>query len=100
MTHQRVETVSADGEALMLEAAILERELAKQTQQAKLLRDARETLGVTTEQLAELLGVSLPTLRNWLSPPTSRVHREMNLTAKLLLARILADQKRRPKKGG
>jgi DNA-binding transcriptional regulator YiaG len=88
-------TTTNGAEALMLEAAILEGEMAKQTEQAKLLRDARDKLEVTSEQLAQLLGVSLPTLRNWLAPPTSKVHREMPLTAKLLLARILADQPRK-----
>lgn len=63
-----------------------------QTEQAMLLRKARATLGINSQELADQIGVSLPTLRNWLSPPTSRVHREMPLTAKLLLARILADK--------
>jgi DNA-binding transcriptional regulator YiaG len=66
-------------------------EMARQTAQAKLLRDARDKLGMTSEQLAAELGVSLPTLRNWLAPADNKVHREMPLTAKLLLARILAD---------
>lgn len=82
----------------MLEAAILEGELAKQTEQAKLLRDARDKLEVTNEQLAELLGVEVPTLVSWLLPTSSKAHRPMNKTARLLLARILADHRKR--KGG
>lgn len=82
-------------EAIMLEAAALEEELARQTEQAKTLRDARERLGVTSEQLAELLGVELPTLNSWLLPKSSKAHRPMSKTAKLLLVRILADAKRR-----
>ena len=80
---------------LLLEAASLEAELGKQTEQAKTLRNAREKLGVTTEELAELLGVEVPTLNSWLLPTTSKAHRPMNRTAKLLLARILADQRRK-----
>ena len=64
-----------------------------QTAQAKLLRDAREQLELTSEQLAEELGVSLPTLRSWLLPADNKAHREMPLTAKLLLERILADNR-------
>jgi DNA-binding transcriptional regulator YiaG len=75
--------------------ATLIEEMARQTPQAKLIRDAREKLEITSEELAELLGVSLPTLRGWLTPADNKVHREMPLTAKLLLARILADPKKR-----
>lgn len=99
-------------------------DLAKQTAQAKLLREARERLtlkagalaakknrkglqamGLTAERadelisgnafnsadLADLLGVALFTLRGWMAPAGTSVHREMPKTAKLLLARILAD---------
>lgn len=72
--------------------------MGKETEQAKLLRAAREKLGVTSEELAELLGVSLPTLRNWLHPATSKAHRGMPETAKLLLAYRLADPKLGKKK--
>jgi DNA-directed RNA polymerase specialized sigma24 family protein len=101
--------------------------VARQTAQAKLLREAREELAqrardladakdrkglermglppkraseliagqqFNSQDLADLLGVSLPTLRNWMAPADNAVHREMPLTAKLLLARILADKKR------
>lgn len=99
-------------------------DMARQTEQAKLLREARDKLAGHVRELADrknrqtlkamgfagervselcagaefnsadlasLLGVSLPTLRNWLSPTTSKVHREMPQTAKLLLARLLDD---------
>ncbi len=64
------------------------------TNQAKLLRGARDRLDVRSEELAELLGVSLPTLRSWIAPMTSKMHRSMPRTAQLLLDRILADAKR------
>ena len=59
--------------------------------QAKALRDARGQLDVSTEELAEMLGVSLATVRNWIAPTTSKMHRSMPKTAQLLLDRILAD---------
>lgn len=98
--------------------------VARQTSQAKLLREAREELaqrarelaeakdrkslermGLTADRakhlaagqqfnsqdLADLLGVSLPTLRNWMAPADNAVHREMPKTAILLLERIMAD---------
>ena len=61
------------------------------TNQAKVLRSARVKLEVKSEELAEMLGVSLPTLRSWIAPATSKMHRTMPKTAKLLLDRILAD---------
>lgn len=73
--------------------------MARQTKQARALREARESLNVTTGKLAALLGVSLPTLRNWIAPKTSKMHRGMPLTAKLLLERILADP-RGARRGG
>lgn len=79
---------------VMIEHASLEAELARQTQQGKTLREAKEKLGVTSEELAELLGVALPTLHNWLLPAHSARHREMPKTAKLLLAYILKDRRK------
>jgi DNA-binding transcriptional regulator YiaG len=116
-----------------LEQAILAPEggdiVARQTAQAKLLREAREELAqrardladakdrmglermglpskraseliagqqFNSQDLADLLGVSLETLRNWTyDPATAQRAREMPLTAKLLLARILADKPKR-----
>ena len=65
------------------------------TKQAKTLRRARDSLEVSSGELAELLGVSLPTLRNWIAPPTSKTHRTMPRTAHLLLDRILADRRKK-----
>lgn len=65
----------------------------KKTTQQQLLRDARDTLGIDSTVLAEMLGVTLPTLRSWILPKTSKAHRGMPLTAKLLLDRILSDRK-------
>ena len=100
-------------------------ELARQTAQAKLLREARDELAkrakafadaknrralermglpkarataisdgakFNSEDLASLLGVKLLTLRGWMAPAGTSVQREMPQTAKLLLARILADK--------
>lgn len=101
-----------------------EGDLARQTTQAKLLREARDQLAeqapkmgkawlvsiglkekrakeitsgetFNSADLAEVLGVSLPTLRNWLAPADNKVHRDMPETAKRLLARILADERKR-----
>ena len=69
------------------------------TKQAKMLREAMERLGISRKELAEQLGVSVLTLRNWLSPTTTTVHREMPRTAVLLLERILADGKRKKARG-
>ena len=66
-----------------------------ETAQAKMLREARDRLGITTEELADELGVSLPTIRNWLTPKTSKVHRKMPKTATLLLARILSEKRKK-----
>jgi hypothetical protein len=63
------------------------------TNQAEVLRSARETLTATSEELAEMLGVSLPTIRSWIAPTTSKMHRPMPTTAQLLLERILAEKK-------
>ncbi len=67
----------------------------RQTKQAKALRDARAKLGVTSEGLADQLGVEVSTLNSWLLPKSSKAHRTMSKTATLLLARILAEAKRR-----
>lgn len=77
-------------------------EAMSETEQAKLLRAARDELETTNPDLAERLGVSLPTLRSWLLPTTAQAHRPMPQTARLLLAYILKDarKKERGKKKG
>lgn len=65
------------------------------TAQAKILKAARERLDITTEELAEQLGVALPTMRGWLLPTSSKAHRAMPKTAKLLLERIMKDKPRK-----
>jgi hypothetical protein len=60
--------------------------------QAEVLREARGRLKVRSDGLAEMLGVSLPTLRSWIAPETSKAHRSLPKTAQLLLDRILADE--------
>ena len=62
--------------------------------QADELRKARRKLNVNSAELAEMLGVSLPTLRSWIVPETSKAHRAMSKTAQLLLDRICAEAKR------
>jgi hypothetical protein len=66
--------------------------------QAEVLRNARDRLKVRSDQLAEMLGVALPTLRSWIAPETSKVHRSMPKTAQLLLDRILADPRYRKRR--
>jgi DNA-directed RNA polymerase specialized sigma24 family protein len=63
------------------------------TDQAKVIRGARVKLKTNSQELAELLGVSLPTLRSWIAPATSKMHRSMPKTAQLLLERILAEDR-------
>ena len=79
-------------------------DMARQTAQAKLLRDARDTLGITNEELAERLGVKLVTMRQWMADPNTvtpkghSIHRTMPETAKILLGYILRDAKQAKKK--
>lgn len=61
--------------------------------QGKLLRAAKEELGVTFGKLAASLGVALPTLNGWLAPKASDRNREMPETARLLLDRILKEHR-------
>jgi DNA-binding transcriptional regulator YiaG len=62
----------------------------KEQEQQAVIRKARQTLGITTEQLAEQLGVSLKTVRSWLEPASSASHRRMPDTARLLLKHLVA----------
>lgn len=70
-----------------------------ETEQAALLRAAREELKTTNADLAERLGVKPLTLHNWLLPTSSNSRREMPKTAKLLLAYILKEERQKRKKG-
>jgi DNA-binding transcriptional regulator YiaG len=74
--------------------------MPKETEQAKKIRAAKETLQVTTEELAALLGVEVATLNAWLRPEASKAHRPMPEMARRLLAYILRDHRegRRPPK--
>lgn len=63
--------------------------------QAALLRQARQKLKKTNAELAEALGVSESLMLAWLAPKSSGKHRPMRRPAKLLLAAILADAKRK-----
>jgi len=69
--------------------------MKKQPDQARALRQARQTLGMTTDQLADALGKSTATLNAWLSPRTSQKHRTMPPSSRLLLSHILAAKKRK-----
>lgn len=86
-------TTTRKAEAILKEAAKIRRAVDLQGDQADTIRGARDTLDITSEELAELLGVSPATLSNWLVPGAR--HRDMPTTAKLLLARILADSRKR-----
>lgn len=70
-----------------------------ETEQAKRLRTARRLMELRNGELADMLGVSPSTLHNWLSPPTSRIYREMPKPARLLLEHLLK-QHRDNKKAG
>jgi hypothetical protein len=65
------------------------------TEQAKLLKRAKEELGLTSKGLADELGVTLSGFNNWIAPKGSDRYRPMPKTARLLLARILADAKKK-----
>lgn len=65
----------------------------KGTDQAAGLRSARKRLGITTEELAALLGKSLATLRAWLLPKGNRARRNMPASARMLLERILKEHR-------
>lgn len=66
--------------------------------QAELLRNARESLGgITTEELSERLGKSLPTLRSWLLPAGNKARRNMPRGSRMLLTRIVAEHRAKAK---
>jgi len=63
--------------------------------QQELLRKARKQIGLTNEQLAGVLNVSVPTLIAHMAPATAAKHRRMKAEDKLLLRAILAAKKGR-----
>ena len=67
--------------------------MAKEIEQGRLLRMARKKLQVTNPELAERLGVEVTTLLAWLRPATSKAHRPMPKTARLLLGHIMREHK-------
>ena len=66
----------------------------KNATQQEQLRAARTRLKVSNAELAERLGKSEAAMLAWLAPESSAKHRTMPKSAKLLLAAILADEKR------
>lgn len=66
-----------------------------QPDQAALIRSARKILGVTTEELAAKLGKSLSAVRSWLLPKGNQARRNMPQSARLLLAILLAEKRKR-----
>lgn len=63
--------------------------LEDETQQ-DLLRSVRDEFGVTNEELAEALDVSLPTLIAWLAPASAAKHRVLPDEMRRLLTHLLA----------
>ena len=66
-----------------------------------LLRNARKELGLTNRELAEALGLTIgkddesAALLAWLAPATAAKHRTMPRDSRLLLERILKEQRAR-----
>jgi predicted DNA-binding transcriptional regulator AlpA len=69
--------------------------MKKEQSQQDLLRAARKRLKVNNAELARMLGKSRPTLYSWLAKDTAPMKRTMPESSRLLLARLLADAKRR-----
>jgi len=59
--------------------------------QQDLLRRARDTLELTNEELAEAIGVKLPTLYAYLAPKSAAKHRALPADMRLILEKILRD---------
>ena len=66
---------------------------AKQQTQQDAIRQAREALDLTTEELADQMEVSLSTMRAWLMPATSKAHRKMPKMARSVLARMVKEHR-------
>lgn len=67
----------------------------KAKDQADILKAARKALGMTNPELAAALGKSQKAIETWLAPAGAAMRRQMPEGSKLLLARILADAKRK-----
>jgi hypothetical protein len=63
--------------------------------QQMLLRRARASLKATNAQLAEALGVKLPTIKGYLAPDSAGKHRPLPDSLRSILEWILNDTKRR-----
>jgi len=61
--------------------------------QQKLLRQARAVLGLTNDELAQALGVKLPTLLSYLAPKDAAKHRSLPSDLRLVLERLIEGQK-------
>lgn len=69
--------------------------MKKTTTQQDQLRAARKALKKTNAELAAEFGKSEAGILAWLAPETSAKHRTMPKAARMLLARIVADAKRK-----
>jgi ribosome-binding protein aMBF1 (putative translation factor) len=67
--------------------------MAKQKDQTKIIRSAKQRLGYTTEQLAAAMGKSATTVKSWLAPEGSAKRREMPESAKILIGHLVATKK-------
>lgn len=67
--------------------------MKKQKSQQEEIRAARAALNVTTEELAGMLGRTLPTIRAWLLPRTSKAHRPMPEAARNLLRQLVSERR-------
>lgn len=59
------------------------------TKQQDLLRQAMKALNMTRSEFAVRIGTPLRALKNWLLPDTSKGHREMPNSLRILIREIL-----------
>lgn len=62
--------------------------------QQEILRKAREVYGMTNDELAGALEISMPTLLAYLAPSDAAKFRRMAEADKLILARVLAAKRK------
>lgn len=77
----------------LLKAARRSMGLPTESQQA-LLKRAKIALGFNNEELAATLGKSPDTIKSWLAEPGAAKHRNMPESVRVLLAHVLAAQKK------